>query len=79
MILDHFDPFQGCTEGGDPLGRRNLKIFYKNHQNRSPGVYFIDLHRFTKPLTSLDFKYYRVIQSSDLANWYPRSSTHTDQ
>ena len=29
MILDHFDPSQGCTEGGDPLGRRNLNIFIK--------------------------------------------------
>ena len=51
MIFDHFDPSQGCTEGGDPPGKAEIRDFYKNHKNGSPGVYFIDLHRFTKPLT----------------------------
>ena len=61
MIFDHFDPSLGCAKGRDPLGRPKLKIFYKNHQNRSPGVYFIELYRFTKPLTSLDLQFYRCI------------------
>ena len=58
MISDHFDSKQGCIEGGDPLGRRKFNIFYKNHKNRSPCVYFIDLYRFTKPLIPQDLQFY---------------------
>ena len=61
MISDYFDPSQGCTEGGDPPRNAEIKYFYKNHQIRSPGVYFIDLHRFTKPLTPQDLQFYMVI------------------
>ena len=60
MIPDHFDPSQGCTEGGDPPRKAEIKDFYKNHKNRSPGIYFIDLHRFIKPLSPLDLQFYRV-------------------
>ena len=55
-ISDNFHPSQACTKGRDPPGSDEIKNFYKNHQNRSPGVYFNDIHRFTKPLTSLDLK-----------------------
>ena len=66
MISDNFDPTKGCTEGLDPPGKAKIKYFYRNHKNRSPGVYFIDLYRFTKPLASLDFQFYRVIVHCDL-------------
>ena len=71
MISDNFDPTQGYTDGGDPPGKAEIKYFYKNDKNRSPGVYFTELHRFTKPLTPLDLKFCNLIKRGILfgANW----------
>ena len=54
------DPSRGYTEGRDPPGKVRMKNFYKNHQIRSPGVYFTELHRFTKSLSSLNLKFLGV-------------------
>jgi hypothetical protein len=45
---------QGVPEAGDPPKLAGTKNFHKKHQIMSPEVKFIDLYRFTKPLTSLD-------------------------
>ena len=63
FILVIFDIFslpraaQTVPEGRDPPKKAGSKNFYKKHQIKSPEVYFIDLYRFTKSITSPDLKF----------------------